>query len=81
MKHVNLSDARAHFAELLDEVERGETLVISRDGEAEGASATADEANWEDRRKAIEELIELRKSAPHATVEEILTWRDEGRRF
>jgi len=37
MKHVNLSDARPHFAGLRDEVERGETLIISRDGTAEEA--------------------------------------------
>jgi prevent-host-death family protein len=80
MKHVNLSDARARFAELL-EVERGETIVISRDGET-----TADLPSSEDRRraqarKAIAAIMEARKTAPRVTVEEILQWRDEGRRF
>jgi antitoxin (DNA-binding transcriptional repressor) of toxin-antitoxin stability system len=82
MKHVNLSDARANLAELLDEVERGETLVISRDGDLQPAPAPAvDEEQREERQQAIRELIEMRKTAPRATVEEILAWRDEGRRY
>jgi prevent-host-death family protein len=81
MKHVNLSDARARFAELLEEVERGETLVISRDGEPIADAPPAEDRRRAEARKAIEEIKEARKTAPHATVEEILQWRDEGRRF
>ncbi len=81
MKHVSLSDARANIAELLDEVERGETLQISRDGEAATAAPPEDdEALREKQRQAMRDLMELRKSAGPATVEEILAWRDEGRR-
>ena len=36
MKHVSLANARANIAELLDEVERGETVTISREGGAVG---------------------------------------------
>ncbi len=34
-----------------------------------------------DRLRAIEEIRELRKKNGRATVEEILSWRDEGRRY
>jgi prevent-host-death family protein len=81
MKHVNLSDARARFAELLEEVERGETLVISRDGEPTAHVPSPEDGRRAEARKAIEEIKEARKTAPRVTVEEILQWRDEGRRF
>jgi prevent-host-death family protein len=78
MKHVNLSDARARFAELLEEVERGETIVISRDGEL-----AADASSAEDRRRAardaMERIRELRKHTKPVTVEEIIAWKNEGR--
>ncbi|MGP9813014.1 type II toxin-antitoxin system Phd/YefM family antitoxin [Rhodopseudomonas sp. NSM] len=80
MKHVSLADARANIAELLDEVERGETVTISRDGAKSFEIAPPfDESRREEARRAIEEIRELRKTAPRATVEEILSWRDEGR--
>jgi prevent-host-death family protein len=81
MKHVNLSDARARFAELLEEVERGETLVISRDGEPTADASSPEDGRRAEARKAIAQIKEARKTAPRVTVEEILQWRDEGRRF
>lgn len=82
MKHVTLAEARANITALLDEVERGETITISRDGTAEQRPfAPFDESRREDARRAIEELKQLRKANGPVTVEEILSWRDEGRRF
>ena len=81
MKHVRLSDARSQIAELLDEVERGETLVISRDGDKLAEQpAVVDDERREAARLAIEAIKEARKTAPRATLEELLAWRDEGRR-
>jgi prevent-host-death family protein len=83
MKHVSLSEARANIAELLDEVERGGELKISKAGGAVAAQPVLpfDECRREDARQAMRELREMRKTAPRATVEEILQWRDEGRRY
>jgi antitoxin (DNA-binding transcriptional repressor) of toxin-antitoxin stability system len=81
MKHVSLADARANIAKLLDEVERGETVTISREGvPARDVAAPAQERSA-DVVQAIEELKQLRKANGPVTVEEILSWRDEGRRF
>ena len=83
MKHVSLTEARAHIAELLDAVARGETVQIVPDG-AKAAPETPpvfDESRRERARQAMRALREMRKTAPHATVEEILQWRDEGRRY
>ena len=88
MKHVGLSDARARMSDLLDEVERGETLVISRDG-VPAKNGTPGKEVWpviteeqrERARIAMEAIKEARKTAPRVTVEEILAWRDEGRKY
>jgi prevent-host-death family protein len=88
MKQVKSSDAKARFSELLDEVEHGETISITRHGRII-AHILPDEiyrqTSQDDRaakgRRAMLKLMELRKSAGRATVDEILAWRDEGRRF
>jgi prevent-host-death family protein len=81
MKHVNLSEARANLAELLDEVERGETLVISRDGEAATATPSELEQELRDRRRrAVDNIMELRKHNKPVSVDEIIAWKNEGRR-
>jgi prevent-host-death family protein len=81
MQHIQASEAKAKFAELLDQVERGQTLVITRHGKAIAHIQPAPKKNAAAARRAMEKLMELRKTAPRATVEEILQWRDEGRRF
>jgi prevent-host-death family protein len=81
MKQVKSSDAKARFSELLDEVERGETVVITRHGKPIAHVRPARDQRREEARLAMEEIAAARKSAPRATVEEILQWRDEGRRF
>jgi prevent-host-death family protein len=81
MKEIQASIAKAKFAELLDDVERGETVVITRHGKAIARLVPDDEeARRADVRRAIEGIKALRKNAPRATVAEILAWRDEGRK-
>jgi len=80
MKHVSLAEARANIAELLDAVERGETVQISPDHSIAN-QGPFDAERIERGRQAMRELRELRKKNGKATTEEILAWRDEGRRF
>jgi prevent-host-death family protein len=80
MKQVQASIAKAQFAELLKDVERGETVVITRHGKPV-AKMVPQQA---DRRARIAEAIqgirELRKDIKPATIEEIIAWKNEGRR-
>lgn len=80
MKQIQASQAKAQFAELLDQVERGETVVITRHGKAIARLVREDDERRADALRAMAEIKELRKTAGRATVEEILAWRDEGRR-
>ena len=81
MKHIQSSDAKARFSELLDEVEKGETLIITRHGKPIAHLQPPDDVRRARARRAMEEIAAARKTAPRVTVEEILQWRDEGRRF
>ena len=81
MKHVSLAEARENIAELLDEVERGETVQISPHGEAATGAMPVDEERRERAQRAMDAIGEARKTAPRVTVEEILSWRDEGRKY
>jgi antitoxin (DNA-binding transcriptional repressor) of toxin-antitoxin stability system len=80
MKHVSLAEARANITELLDAVERGETVQISPDKSTTN-QGPFDAERIERGRQAMRELREIRKKNGKATTEEILAWRDEGRRF
>ena len=80
MKHIQASVAKARFAELLDQVERGDTIAITRHGKTVACLMPSDDARREIARQAMAEIREARKHGPPATAEEILAWRDEGRK-
>ena len=80
MKQFQASEVKAKLAELLDEVERGETIRITRHGKAIARLVPEQDQRQEDSRRAIAEILKLRATGPRATVEEILSWRDEGRK-
>jgi len=80
MKQIQASVAKARLAELLDEVERGETVVITRHGKPIARLVPDEEARKERAARAIERIKELRKHTQPATIEEIIAWKNEGRR-
>ena len=80
MKEIQSSVAKAQFAELLDEVERGETIVITRHGKPIARLVPDEEARRERIDMAIKSMNELRKRNKPATIEEIIAWKNEGRR-
>lgn len=79
MREIQSSEAKAHLPQLLDEVERGETLIITRHGRA--IARLVPEVHH--RRAEIDEAVAgieaRRRRAGRITVEQILSARDEGR--
>lgn len=79
MQNVSLAEAKANIAEIFETVERGQSVTITPD-----QSTDADTSFRKDRLEislqAMRELRELRKKSGKVTREEILAWRDEGRR-
>ena len=81
MREVRSSEAKIHLARLLDEVEAGETLVITRHGQPIARLVPDEGARRAEKAKVIEEMRADAKGRGSITVEEILAWRDEGRHF
>ena len=80
MREIGMFEAKTHLSALVDEVARGETILITKRGRAV-ARLTPPEAP--DHRAAVaaaQTLRDLRKRIGWATTEEILQMRDEGRR-
>ena len=79
MKQIQSSEAKAQFSELLDQVERGETIIITRHGKPIARLVPDDEARRARVAEAIKGIKDLRKHTKPATIEEIIAWKNEGR--
>jgi prevent-host-death family protein len=75
------ADAKAKFAELLNEVERGRTVRITRHGKPIARLVPEEEARRAQAAEAIERLKALRKELGKAPLDEILASRHEGHKY
>lgn len=80
MRTVQASEAKTHLPQLLDDVERGATLIITRHGRAIARLVPEETKRQAEIDEAIREINEWRRRAPRMTVEEILSARNEGRK-
>lgn len=81
MRQIQASEAKTHLPSLLDDVERGETLIITRHGKAIARLVPEQTAEKSQVRQAIDEIIEFRKTMPRISVEEILSSKHEGHKY
>lgn len=80
MTRVGAYDAKTHLAQLLDAVEKGETITITRRGVDVARLVPADDhAQRRQVREAIARIRERRKAAA-MTADEIVEARNEGRK-
>jgi prevent-host-death family protein len=81
-REVQASVAKAHFSQLLDEVERGATIVILRHGRPVARILPDPEGRRQRQEQALANIRRLAKERREqfgpVTVEEILAWRHEG---
>jgi prevent-host-death family protein len=78
MKEVQASDAKTHLPSLLDAVERGETIIITRHGKPIARIVPEATHRRAELDRVFAEIEELRKTMPRISVEEILDARHEG---
>ncbi|MGA8400398.1 MAG: type II toxin-antitoxin system Phd/YefM family antitoxin [Stellaceae bacterium] len=82
---VQASVAKAHFSQLLDAVERGQTIVILRHGKPVARIVPDDQARMERQRMALENIDklgrEIRKRNGPISIEEIISSIHEGHRY
>lgn len=80
MREIQASQAKVHLPELLDEVERGVTLIITRHGRRIARIVPEADRRQEEVDKALATITDLRKRTGRITVKELLSARDEGRK-
>jgi prevent-host-death family protein len=81
MREVDASEAKSKLSSLLDEVERGETIVIRRRGRPIARVVPEPRRRQAEIEAAIEDISELRKHTGKVSIEEILAWRHEGHKY
>jgi antitoxin (DNA-binding transcriptional repressor) of toxin-antitoxin stability system len=75
---VKVSEAKAHLSELLVRVEAGEDVIISRGNDPIVRMSRIRKES--DLQLLMNEVRAARSRATPSTHDEILSWRDEGRR-
>jgi prevent-host-death family protein len=80
MREIQASEAKVHLPQLLDEVERGETLIITRHGRRIARIMPELDRRQEEIDAALAGIRELRGRTGRITLEELLSARDEGRK-
>jgi prevent-host-death family protein len=81
MREIRASDAKTHLLSLLDDVEQGETLVITRHGKP--VARVIPEANTRQRQAndAASRLLARRAMMPAVTAADLKSLVEEGRRY
>lgn len=79
MKTVGAGEAKTHFAQLLDEVERGEVVTITRHGRPVAKLVAARPPRDPAKVAAALDAIRELSRGKHATPEEMREWIEYGR--
>ncbi len=80
-REVQASEAKTHLPRLLDEVERGETIIITRHGRPIARIVPETERRKEEIDAAIADMKVFGRKSGKATIEEILSLIREGRKY
>ncbi len=78
---IQASEAKTHLPELLDKVEQGQTIVITRHGRAIARLVPETDRRQEEIDSAIAAIKALQKRTGKITVEELLSARHEGHKY
>jgi prevent-host-death family protein len=80
MREVQATEANAHFAQLLDDVERGETIIIVRHGKAIATLVPQAVPGKRRREEVVAAIKAFRAGLPSVSADEILAFKHEGHR-
>jgi prevent-host-death family protein len=80
MREIAASDAKIRLTQLLDEVERGETVMITRHGRRIARIVPESDCRQEEVDQALANIREIRKRTGRVSVEGLLSARNEGRK-
>ena len=80
MREIQASQAKVHLPQILDDVERGETVIISRHGRRIARIVPEVDRRQEEIDKAMAGIRELRGRTAGSRLANCFSARDEGRR-
>lgn len=80
MRQIQASEAKTRFLQLLDEVERGDTLIITRHGRPIARISPSPDGDQERADRAVARIHALRQRTGRVTVAELISARDAGRK-
>jgi prevent-host-death family protein len=80
MQTIQASEAKTHFLRILDSVERGESVIITRHGKPVARISPPPDLDRERVERAVQSILAIRKRTKPVSLQEILSARDEGRR-
>lgn len=81
MATMSACEARTRFAELLDRIERGETIVITRRGRPVAKLAPVEHSRREEISEAVDRLEAFRRSGPRVSHRELMSWIQDGHKY
>ncbi len=81
MREIQSSEAKTHLPQILDAVERGETIVITRHGRAIARIVPEVDQRQDEIAKAKAQIVAFRASMPRLSLDEILSARHEGHKY
>lgn len=81
MRDIQASEAKTHLPQILDAVERGETVRITRHGRPIARIVPETNRRQAEIDKAIANIRALRKRTGKITAEELLSFRHEGHKY
>ena len=80
MREIQASEAKTHLPQLLDEIERGESIIITRHGRPIARLIPEDVIRRDGQAEAVERLKALRATMPRVPLDELMAMRHEGHR-
>lgn len=81
MREIQASEAKVHLPRLLDEVERGETLIITRHGRAIARIIPEVSRRQEEIDRAIAGIQGIRAHTRKVKLDVLLSERNDGRKY
>ena len=79
MQTIQASEAKTKFLSLLDDVERGASVIVTRHGKPIARIIPEAQVDRERVERAIDGMRALRQRIGKMSLQEILSARDEGR--
>ena len=79
MQTIQASEAKTHFLRILNDVERRESVIVTRHGKRIARLIPEVEIDQERVQRAIDGMRALRQRTGKVSLEEIISMKNEGR--